>query len=486
MVDLWNAVDELVTDEPEVSETEQEPVYVEKPMSLQAALANVDAIRARMNGVAKEDWDRYTVLEFLWSLQEARRPRFDGSQASGGAKFISEQQADPNAYLNALTRVGSEASRLVRRLEAPKSKFTGEPGSFRTWKRGISIWVNQYVDDIASITPIEDKRIGAALIDAISGAALDIVTTRVESGDETYTTIMAVLVSAYEASKLPEALEAMRKFEAFERADGSSLLTFLNQFMNLRSRAEATGGPMGHTVGHVLLTKARLSAPNHTGVMRYVNSAPGGLNSNNFPDYEAVVAQLKLMNDGYEATATQNSSRPTPAGKGKGKGVSTAMVTASGWDDIGGFWMEKSGGGAASSAYVAEDNGDNKKPKSKPKAKAKAKKKHGAAADGGETWKPWKPSGKGGGKGKGKGKGGAKGGGKGAGGKGGKGSSAEFRGKPVCYEFRDTGKCQWGAECRFTHEKSSGAPKQGRKRPRDDEDSEEIEGMTLTIPKGSG
>ena len=435
--DLWKNIGEMLVEE--VDESEAESDYVEKPMTVQEAFDSVAKIQKEMKGVPRSDWKRRDVLAYAWSLQEAQRPRF-GSDAGEPAQATGE---------GANARIQAAPLSLSRRLEAPKTKFNGDSGTFRMWKRSILIWMSQYIDDIDTMTKTENKRLGAALFDSVTGSASEILQTRIEPGNETYSEIMSVLSKSYDASRLPEALEAMRKFEQFERADGSSLLTFLNQFMNLRSRAEATGGPMGHTVGHVLLTKARLSAPNHTGVMRYINSTPGGLNSNNFPDFDTVVAQLKLMDDGYAATAMQQSAtRRDTKGQGKGKG-STAMygsATNDGWDEIGGFYIEQNN----NHAFVTEptvQKGAKGTEKGAKKVKKKPKK---------ET-KPSKGKGKGGEKKKGKGKGKGKGGGK----------DGE---KLACFEWRDTGACSWGDQCRFSHDagKSNKPKGQKRKRPADE------------------
>ena len=437
MDDLWKNIGDLLVDE--VNEPEDESEYEEQPMTLQAAIDSVAKIQKDMKGVPRSDWQRRDVLAYAWSLQEAQRPRF-GSEAGELVQATGE---------GANVRAQSAPLSLSRRLEAPKTKFNGDAGTFRTWKRSILIWMSQYIDNTDTMTKTENKRLGAALFDSVTGSASEILQTRILPGNETYSEIMSVLCKSYDASRLPEALEAMRKFEQFERADGSSLLTFLNQFMNLRSRAEATGGPMGHTVGHVLLTKARLSAPNHTGVMRYVNSTPGGLNSNNFPDFDTVVAQLKLMDDGYAATAMQQSvTRRDQKGQGKGKGSSTAMygsATNDGWDDIGGFYIEQNN----NHAFVTEPT----VPKGAKGTKKGAKK---GKKEPKEVWKETKPpkgKGKGGEKKKGKGKGKGKGGGKGG-------------EKLACFEWRDTGACSWGDQCRFSHDASKASKPKGQKRKR--------------------
>jgi len=450
--DLWKNIGEMLVEE--VDESGAESDYVEKPMTVQEAFDSVAKIQKAMKGVPRSDWKRRDVLAYAWSLQEAQRPRF-GSDAGEPAQATGEA---------ANARIQAAPLSLSRRLEAPKTKFNGDSGTFRMWKRSILIWMSQYIDNTDTMTKTEDKRLGAALFDSVTGSASEILQTRILPGNETYSEIMSVLCKSYDASRLPEALEAMRKFEQFERADGSSLLTFLNQFENLRSRAEATGGPMGHTVGHVLLTKARLSAPNHTGVMRYINSTPGGLNSNNFPDFDTVVAQLKLMDDGYAATAMQQSnSRRDQKGQGKGKGSSTAMygsATNDGWDDIGGFWIEQNNN---NHAFVTEPTVP-KREKKQGKGEKKSKKK-----DGKEVWKPNKPS-------KGKGKGGEKKQGKGKG--KGKGKGGEKGGdKLACFEWRDTGSCSWGDQCRFSHDTGKASKPKGQKRKRSTD--EPIAGIVL-------
>ena len=448
--DLWKNIGEMLVEE--VDESGAESDYVEKPMTVQEAFDSVAKIQKAMKGVPRSDWKRRDVLAYAWSLQEAQRPRF-GSDAGEPAQATGEA---------ANARIQAAPLSLSRRLEAPKTKFNGDSGTFRMWKRSILIWMSQYIDNTDTMTKTEDKRLGAALFDSVTGSASEILQTRILPGNETYSEIMSVLCKSYDASRLPEALEAMRKFEQFERADGSSLLTFLNQFENLRSRAEATGGPMGHTVGHVLLTKARLSAPNHTGVMRYINSTPGGLNSNNFPDFDTVVAQLKLMDDGYAATAMQQSnSRRDQKGQGKGKGSSTAMygsATNDGWDDIGGFWIEQNNN---NHAFVTEPTVP-KREKKQGKGEKKSKKK-----DGKEVWKPNKPS-------KGKGKGGEKKQGKGKGKGKGSGKGGE---KLACFEWRDTGSCSWGDQCRFSHDTGKASKPKGQKRKRSAD--EPIAGIVL-------
>ena len=242
----------------------------------------------------------------------------------------------------------------------------------------------------ASVT---DHQLGAELIEVVTGEAQETVFAHVPEGAETGEMIMAALRRRYGKKAMPKAMSAVENLASCKRGK-KTLRSFLNDYASLRAKAETAGEVMcPNTSGTKLLSAAGLSPALHTQVLSLI-AAQGGKGFQNMPTYDSVLDQLEILAQTYEAQDVSGETR-----------------------------KEKT-------VYLSEQKGAKK---GKGKGKGKGKDKHGE-------------KGKGKGKNRGKdGKGKAKGKGKGAG----KGRPWE---KPRCWEFDEKGTCQWGKECKFSHE----------------------------------
>ena len=278
----------------------------------------------------------------------------------------------------------------TQRVIAPKRVFKGDDKTdFVSWKRHIRLWKSRYATT-------DEEILGSYLMDAITGKAERCVNARVQSGEETYTTIMAALEKRYGDRTIPSISKHIQKLNNMKRGK-QSLASFLDDYEEARQEAILYGWRESpETDGVQLMQACDLSITQQVGILSRLQ-AEGAT-----PSYEGMMSELELlastlqMADDMQGKAKEKSGEQAffaPGGKGKGKG-----------------------------------KGNDGKGKGQGKVVCRHYMKTGSCKYGERCKFSHSQGGKGkGGKGKGKGKG-------------------------VCYDFQK-GSCWRGANCRYSHTK---------------------------------
>ena len=157
----------------------------------------------------------------------------------------------------------SEEEERDPKLEKPKKDFKGEEEreKYKSWRRGITIWRNQYSKQ-------SELKLGAKLMECLTGDAEELVYAKVVEGSETFTEVIGVLDRAFGDKGLPESLAALNEYNDFTRGK-LTLMTFLTKHTTLRAKAVKYGLAVSErTDGALLLQKAQLTSTQHTGIVQ--------------------------------------------------------------------------------------------------------------------------------------------------------------------------------------------------------------------------
>ena len=326
----------------------------------------------------------------------AKTPLSAKAKSAADTKTAAEKDKTDAA---ATAKVATDAKALdSSKLDAPPVKFSGEVSEHESWARGVRSW---YADAKAKNS---DGRLGRKLTESLTGKAKTAVYAAVKEGEETFDKVMEVLAARFGRRVMSRTMEVARALAQCKRGK-STLREFLNEYIELRSKAEQMGEQFCTvTSGTRLLDAAELAASTQAQVLQTMALTAGpGSGGHSMPGYAEVMSQLETLAGVYEN------------------------------QDV----KKKQGPAKEAPTLIAEE------------------------AQPAPAWKPWAPR-----KGKGKGKGGDKdksvkktitkpggGGGKGRGkgkGKGGGGDSAP----PICNYYRDGVKCPFEEKpggCRFAH-----------------------------------
>ena len=261
----------------------------------------------------------------------------------------SEEEAIPDddeAVDPVLAEVLAENERLQKKAESrerrPKLEkpgdFDGGKGKYRPWIRTINVWKSLHGD-------VQDHVLGAMLLQALSGKALDAVTGSLGDAElSSYESLMGVL-EEFGADDVIEALDAEAEFQRFNR-NGADLNEFITMYDALKKKAMRHGLKESEiTAGSNLLKKADVSAGVRANIIAQITATGASMS------YAEVKRQLKANATASELVAESDSLKKSEKkallakgfaeGKAKGKGAQSQRGKSEG----GGKGPQSSGDG---------------------------------------------------------------------------------------------------------------------------------------------
>ena len=99
---------------------------------------------------------------------------------------------------------------VYTKLVPPKKTYSGTE-DFELWERAITVWASKYVGQVS------DGRLGAELMEVITGKAEETVFHHIEKGAETFSRIMQTLKTKHGRKGMPKATDATMKLAVCKR-----------------------------------------------------------------------------------------------------------------------------------------------------------------------------------------------------------------------------------------------------------------------------
>ncbi len=126
------------------------------------------------------------------------------------------------------------ATLMKPKLEAPRSKFSGDKSQFKTWSRVVSIWYN------SRKAYATQETLGGFVLEALDERVQTMVLARLDDGKETYKNVMKALRSEFGDDQLLMTTDAVTQFRSLARGK-ESLSDFLVQYETYRLAAVKEG-----------------------------------------------------------------------------------------------------------------------------------------------------------------------------------------------------------------------------------------------------
>ena len=295
----------------------------------------------KLSAAQKEKKKEELRNEFIDAL--AKISDDEGPATPSGAGGESEAEDQPREDHEdevtrteaAMAEVLAENERLQKkagdRARKPKLEkpgdFDGGKGKYRAWVRTINVWKNVHED-------VDDRVLGAMLLQALSGKALDAVTGSLGDAELSSFEALMNILEEFGADDVIEALDAEAEFQRFSR-NGQDLNEFITMYDALKKKAMRHGLRESEiTAGSNLLKKADVSAGVRANIIAQITATGASMS------YAEVKRQLKANATANELVAESDSLKKSEKkalvakgfaeGKAKGKGAQMQRVKSEG------------------------------------------------------------------------------------------------------------------------------------------------------------
>ena len=153
------------------------------------------------------------------------------------------------------------AAHESRMLRPPKKEFSGDKSAYPNWRRSMFVWRNKFPH-------VDEKQIGANLMEVILGDAEDAVFGNIADGEETFTNIIKALDGPYGERSLAASTQYVREFKELKRGK-KSLEDFLSTYKTARAKAIRFGWtPSPDTDGMDLIMACEITSTQQTTILQ--------------------------------------------------------------------------------------------------------------------------------------------------------------------------------------------------------------------------